>query len=93
MDSLSVPTMEPSAANGVSSTNNGDDSIHITQPTSLQNQSQLRIGDLEKSQPISAGTFQYTRCSDLKSPTFWVLDEIALYDRQIRLWGVRAQER
>lgn len=30
---------------------------------------------------------------DPHSLTFRLLDEIALYDRQIRLWGVKAQER
>lgn len=42
-------------------------------------------------QTISAGTPSLTIC--IKACVDNALDEIALYDRQIRLWGVKAQEK
>ena len=89
MNSADVPVTESSATNGVSSTTNGDVSTHS------HDQSQLQLSNSRKIQSISPGMCQYMRfiTLDLSSPIFRSSDEIALYDRQIRLWGVRAQER
>ena len=89
MSSADVPVTESSATNGVSSTTNGDVSAHF------QDQSQMQLGNPRKVQSISPGMYQYLRfiTLDLSSPIYRSSDEIALYDRQIRLWGVRAQER
>ena len=47
---------------------------------------------VEEVQTISAGMHQKHR-SSRRPLTTLVPDEIALYDRQIRLWGVKAQEK
>lgn len=95
MDPVYVPMTQPSASNGLSSTTNGDLSTHIPHQTHFQDQFHPQLGNPDNSQSISAGMCQYTPsiACDFRAPTFRVLDEIALYDRQIRLWGVRAQER
>ena len=94
MDSLE-PMTESSATNGVSSTTNGDASAHITDFSHFQDQSQFQSGNLDQNHSISAGVYQHKRLTalDEKSLSTGVSDEIALYDRQIRLWGVKAQER
>lgn len=79
--------------NGTASPTNGNLVSHIPNHSHLRDEPELQPGILTQS--ISAGTYQYTSIAafDFPSPTFIPLDEIALYDRQIRLWGVRAQER
>ncbi len=87
--------MEPSATNGVSSATNGDAPALITDQTQFQDQSHLPSSNSDKTESISAGLYQNTRFKALDSNSliFRLVDEIALYDRQIRLWGVKAQER
>ena len=95
MSSEHQPLPEPWASNGISSTTNGDMSAHLTHQTPRQHQSEPQPGTLNQSQSISAGVSQYP-CSVSLDPDPLILpfsDEIALYDRQIRLWGVKAQER
>ena len=95
MNSENQPLPEPWATNGVSSTTNGDMSAHLTHQTQFRHQSEPQSGTLDQSQSISAGVFPYP-CSVSLDPNPLILalsDEIALYDRQIRLWGVKAQER
>ena len=93
MNAVHVPKTETSAMNGISSPTNGDLSAHVPIHSHLRDEPELRSGT--STQSISAGMYQYTSIAafDIPSPTFGPLDEIALYDRQIRLWGVRAQER
>ena len=43
-----------------------------------------------ETQVISAGKFSNAKASPTSD---FMTDEIALYDRQIRLWGVKAQEK
>ena len=87
--------MEPSVTNGVSSATNGHAPSLITHQTHFQDQSHLQSSNVDKTQSISAGLCQNTRFKALDSNSliFRLVDEIALYDRQIRLWGVKAQER
>ena len=89
MNSVHVPNTEPSAMNGIPSTTNGVASTHSA------NHSHFQSGSSDKTQSISAGMCHYTPFTAFEySPlNLCALDEIALYDRQIRLWGVRAQER
>lgn len=95
MNPVHVPSTHLSAMNGTSSTTNGDVSARITDQTHIQHQPQLQPGNSEKFHSISAGMCPYMPFTTLHLPlpTFRFPDEIALYDRQIRLWGVRAQER
>lgn len=59
----------------------------------------LKMAEAENGQPISAGNTDqessvgYKDSKQLRILTNSALDEIALYDRQIRLWGVQAQEK
>ena len=93
MNTVQVPKTETSAMNGISSPANGDLSTQIPNHSHLRDGPELRSGTSTRS--ISAGMYQYTSITafDIPSRTLISLDEIALYDRQIRLWGVRAQER
>ena len=93
MNAVHVPKSETSAMNGISSPTNGNLPSHLPNYSHLRDEPELRSGI--STQSISAGMYQYTLITafDIPSPTFGSLDEIALYDRQIRLWGVRAQER
>lgn len=57
------------------------------------------MAEAENGQAISAGktdqefSVGYEDSKRLRILTNSALDEIALYDRQIRLWGVQAQEK
>lgn len=97
---MDMPTqsMPPPAMNGAASMSNGHTQYsppQLSAQNQLQNQDQSQFNHQNGAQQhISAGTLLDICFMSLRTTlTCFGSDEIALYDRQIRLWGVKAQEK
>lgn len=89
--------MPPPAMNGAASMSNGHTQYpppQLSAQSQLQDQDQSQLDHQNGAQHISAGTL-LDFMSHVSESNAYPLgsDEIALYDRQIRLWGVKAQEK
>ena len=96
MEGSNVPVPEAPVTNGAASLNNGFLNVSAQDFTQVPLQDQYNIQSSEaqpQAQPISAGELITTSTIYGLGLISICIDEIALYDRQIRLWGVKAQEK